>query len=734
MRLINQLQPIVGESLISLLERLRQENYYEEASWFRSFLAPPAVQHPNLLRSATHYHALSELTGLEPESLWYLTLHRYVPHFYLAEALARLPGEYDDVTMPLWEARGLGLYVHGQYSFKVCPLCWREQHGFLLPWSLRHVTTCSIHHVFLVDRCSMCGTSLRVTLAEGACASCGERIEDFPTQSIHMHEASRLLTTVIAKTLGSGNGNKEQIPSFEAFFSARQPFSRLSSITFLQFLWRFGQLLTRIDPHNPLFDTSQSLLGPTSEPPPLFMRTARVVEVHRVLIAILELLLHWPDAFHLTLERIITQERTKTNIHARFPYILSEEFVGPSWTWLHQEWMEFTRKQASQSTLVYPWLRYYRNAHRSIETNLPPLLSQGEAARLLHMGERSLRQSMETKELKTTVRPQETSRRAWQFIDAESVQELQAQREALLSLFEAAAYCQVSEEQVVALVTNGMLRAEHGPLLDATPTWSFTRDTLQQFLDTYLGHLPRLTASSPEDTLLSLSQVLRVCSAVGERLPNVLQAVKQYLLAAYYDSEYIGVQGLSFKRGDVALYLKKLHDAKERSTYTVEEVCTLLHCKMPVLQRWQQTGLLVPCKRETRGTKIRVWYAVQDVIMFRERYITSEQAAKLVECTVLTIQHWAKAGRLVAVSGSNIDGCHVYRFEKEVLIQWRYERLTVGEAALLLGVSISTIDRWTKEGRIESFQYIGGKQRWFSRQSILKFHETKSYEVSSSSR
>lgn len=722
MRLINLLPLIPGESLISLLERLRQENYYEEASWFRPFLAPPALQHPNLLRSTTHYRVLGELLGLEPEHLWHLTLHRYVPCFYLPEALTLLPQEYDDVNMPLWESRGLGLYVHGQYSLKVCPLCWREHHAFLLPWSLRHVTTCFTHQVLLVDRCSACGTSLRINLGAGSCSSCGERIEVFPTQPIDTHEASRLLATILGRTFGTINGNEEAIPSIKTFFPAHQPFSHLSPITFLQFLWRFGQLLTRIDPQNPLFDATQPLLGPASEPPPLFMRTAHVTQVHRVLIAVMELLLHWPDAFHLTLERVVTQERTMTNIHARFPYVVSEEFVGPSWTWLHQEWMEFTRKQASQSSLVYPWLRYYRNAQRSIETTVPPLLSQREASRLLHVGERGLRRSIDKQELKTTTLPKRTSRRAWQLVDAKSVQDLQAQREALLSLAQAATCCQVSEEQIVALVTNGMLQGEHGPLLDATPTWSFTALALQQFLDTYLGHLPQLPTSLTESTLLTLSQVLRICSALGERLPNILQAIQQRLLPAFRFPESVGVQGLYFERREVAAHLKRLQHAKGRTVYTVEEVCTLLRCKTAVLQRWQQTELLVPCKRETRATKTRVWYAIQDVVMFRERYITSEQAAKIVGCTILTIQHWSKVGRLVTVSGPNIDGCHVYRFEKESLVQWRYERVTVGEAAKLLGVSVSTIDRWTREYKIVPLTNMG-KQRWFSRQNIQELQK-----------
>ncbi len=723
MRLINQLHPIPLESLASLLERLRQANYYEEASWFRSLIPPSYGQHPNLLRAATHYHLLADLTGLAIEELQMLTLHRFVPFYYPPEALPHLPQEYDDLPIPMWEPRALELYVHGQQYLKVCPLCWKQHHALLLPWSLRHITTCASHRVLLVDHCHACGTPLRVNLAGGSCAACGEDILRFAALPLNGDETSLVLTGLTWSATGCQDS---AFPPDSLSVPPQHPLHQMSRTTLLHFLWRFGQLLVRHDPHNPLFDAAQLLFGAPWAVPPTFMRTTPVKDVHSVLVAVLTLLLNWPDALHMTFERIVAQERKETKKHARFPYILAEEFVGMAWAWFHQGWIDFMQQRAGHSSLVYPWLRYYRTAQRSAEVDIPPLLSQREAARLLHVGERSLRRSLDKAELRATVRPRRGSRREWQLIDAESVRQFQTQRASFLTLAQAAVFCGTGEDQVVALVTAEMLQAEHGPLLDATPTWSFTDTALQQFLGTYLGHLPQQMAPSTENKPLTLAQVLRICSAAGERLPSLLRAVQQGLLPASRLPGSVGMQGLWFERFEIAAHLKRLQQAKERTTYTVEEVCTLLHCKAPVLQRWLQTGLLVPCKRETRATKTRMWYATQDVVMFRERYITSEQAAEIVQCTVLTVQHWAKAGRLVAVSSPDIDGCHMYRFEKEALIQWRYEHLTVGEAATLLSVSVSTIDRWTREGKIKSLGDMGGKQRWFARSELLRFFQSNS--------
>ncbi len=199
-----------------------------------------------------------------------------------------------------------------------------------------------------------------------------------------------------------------------------------------------------------------------------------------------------------------------------------------------------------------------------------------------------------------------------------------------------------------------LLQAEHGPLHDSVPTWSFAQAALQQFLARCLDHLPTQPASSADDAQLSLSQALRILSPAGERLPSLLQAIQQGSLEAYHRPEAVGLQGPWFERSDVAARLERVQQAKERSVSTVEEVCALLHCKPPALERWQRTGLLVPCTIESSPTDTRMRYAIQDVVTFRERYITTDRAAELLGCAELTVQRWTKAGRIAAVSGPDI--------------------------------------------------------------------------------
>jgi len=535
---------------------------------------------------------------------------------------------------------------------------------------------------------------------------------------------------------------------------------QMAAPNLLMFLWRFACFLVVRDPYNPLFDTAHLLLGTTWVVPPVDLWRADVTAIHGVLVAVAKLLLYWPNAWYATLTRLIEAEASGAFGTAHLPYFLAEQFPGPEWTWLHRSWVAFMYLRIGQQADIHPWIRYFFQLEKYFKTDFgefepgyqleqyfrekyfpdslnnrevtqqntlnehPPPLTLKTTARLLRMGESRLKYHLERGDLRTLPRSSKGALRQWYLIDAESVRQLQARRESFLTLGQAATYCGTSEVQIVALVAAGLVRAEHGPLLDKSPTWSFTKEALQQFLERLLGGLPVKPTTSSSNALLSLSQVLRIFSAIGERLPGLLQAIEQGSFPAFRDQEATGLQSLWFEQPDVITHLERIQQARERHVYTVDETCKYLHCKPPVLQRWHESGLLVPCRVETGPTGTRKWYAIQDVSAFSERYVMTDVAAELLRYTELTVQRWVKAGRLPAVTGPDIDGSHAYRFDRAVLLQWRHERLTVGEAANLLGVSVATIDRWAKEGKMEPLQDMGGKQRWFSRQALLALRET----------
>jgi len=734
-RLVNPCPPLpLVESLVSLMNRYAKANYYREANWLESLLPTPTRENLNLLQRADHFARLAELTGWTVGALQGLTLHRFAPCYALP---SEQPWQGDTSsldTMPQWDHSGLALYVHGQLTSKLCPLCWRKHRAIVLPWSLRHVTTCPVHQVLLVDHCSCCGQPLRANWMRNSCRNCKQRLTNLPTISFAGHAASEAITRLIWSALGCYDEPylppSLHLPSGHLLQSVCAP-------AVLQFFWHFGQLLIRRDPQSPLFDSSLLLPGTSWTKPPAFLRQASVAEVHGVLTALWRLLDGWPQTWEMTLERIVEIEGPfATDAPERLPHLLTTQFGAPEFAWMYRGWEDFMWKHRGRTASLYPWFRHWRRTQQQQEVRLRhPLLSQREAARRLHVGERALKRFLELERLRTPPPLPDSAMvlRHWRLIEAESVEEMQHTLESELTLEQAATACGITEEAVVALVKAGLLPAIRGPALDHTPVWAFTQQGIQEALTRLIGHLPVCTAEIAENNdLLTLGQALRVVSGAGIRLPTLLQAVQKGQVAGLRLTNEVTLSILRFERAKLLEYLEEHRPPEREDMLSIQEVRRTLHCSATTLRRWRANRLLVPHQESMIGNKRSWWYRRQDVMAFAERYITASEAAALLGCTDLTVQRWTRAGMLPAITGPGIDGGHAYRFDKAALQQWRAERMTSHEVEQLLRISKPTLHRWIQEGKLTPLVEGKGKHRWFARSEII--HHQRSKELASSNR
>ena len=150
-----------------------------------------------------------------------------------------------------------------------------------------------------------------------------------------------------------------------------------------------------------------------------------------------------------------------------------------------------------------------------------------------------------------------------------------------------------------------------------------------------------------------------------------------------------------------------------------KEVTKYLKIKDVTLAKWVRASFLVPVAVFTNTQ----YFDRLEVEKFMADYITSEEAAQLLGIGKLTVQKWARQGRLQASSGPGIDECHEYLFNRKSLLYWRKCRLTFGEAIRYLGVSKATLHRWVSEEKITPLCDMGGKQRWFSREAVSRLHQ-----------
>lgn len=781
MPLINQTEPVALENLGSYLSRLGRLNNYDADSWYRPLLPPPGHNRIDRVRTAGQYRVLSQLTELTTEALYSLTLHHFAPRYLAPEALAAHDQYSGDIDMPLWPDRDLREYIHPRAELQLCPQCWAEGGVMLLPWSLRLVTSCPVHKVLLVDKCPACDSPLVLgswsDVLDGVCSNCGYDLARIEPISLEGHRETEELTTLIWSAIGladnvraagfvrtgeditlaqtaGGRANSSidgtEVPRDEATsneegargartigsfppaslnLQAAHPLHIMHSSTLLDYFRRMTLVLMRYDRDNPLFRESEAWEELYWHPLPpgriAWKYRADVLTVHGALIAMWKLLRDWPTRWHETLDRI-AQNEMRHSSRKRFPVLIAEEFPGARWAWLRAGIDSFLQQEARNRVHLYPWLPYYRTAQRAAGSVLVPLLSIREAARQLRMSDQTLRQYVREGKVRATPALGKERRREWRLVDAESLHELQAVQGELATLAQAANRLAIGEDSVVALVAAGLLNAERNPLTGTGTVWHFSRGELSQALERLTERLPWRSPKGVQGAT-QLPAALRLVSFQGVSLPQLLLATANKELAAYYGSgsseetnDLRGLQLIWFDRAELLAWLKSRKQPEGQTLLTVQEVCEILSCKRETLQRLYEARLLVPSEDRTGRRGVRWRYDSQAVEAFRKRYVPTGVVAADLAVTPLTVQRWARAGRLPAVSGPGLDGAHSYLFDREAVSAWRKEHLTPAEAAQLLRVSRATLHRWVREEKLTPIPGMGGKQRWFSANALVR--------------
>jgi len=695
MPLINRLIPAPHESLSSLLERLRQANYYDEPQWMAAFLAPGEVKRLDVLRCADSYRALADLLHMTVDDLYALTLHRFVPAFYgtTYTQFVQAGGVYrpGDIERPIWEARRQRSALRHRNEPHICPLCWHEQQAHLLPWWLHPVTSCPHHQIVLVGRC-MCGAPPTACSPELVCTHCGT-----PTPLIAADDAaSQALAALVWSAIGCST---EPFPPPSLACTANHPLHTMTATTCLEFLWHGARILSN---HSTRLD---------GQPQPY-----TVADHHTRMVALTRALLDWPEQWYELLEQVLEREGLVVTYDQRLPRLLHHRFQGAAWEWLYAAWIQFVLERAAHDQRVYYWLPACRTQYAQYHPNEHPILmTHKEASDILGVGEPGLQQYIDSGLLRATVTLVDDGSAAWHYLFASSVLWLQKEQERRWPLSQAADYLRVGEDSVKALVQAGLLRTTP-PLRPETQTvWLFVQEDLDALLQVVLGDVPVQPLPSDDTDVVRLDQAIRLVSAAGVRLPRLLWDIQEGSLPAYRAEDVFQLATLWFWRVDVLAYTTAQREQDGQVLWSVQRVCDQLRCKPTTLTRLAATGLLVPCSGGEEAAPGRWQYAPDDVAAFVERYVDSDGAAVLLGVTRITVQQWARAGRLPAVTGPHIDGSHGYRFEREALVQWRHERLTSGEVQALLGVSRATLHRWVQQGKLMPLADMGGTQRWFAR-------------------
>jgi excisionase family DNA binding protein len=236
-----------------------------------------------------------------------------------------------------------------------------------------------------------------------------------------------------------------------------------------------------------------------------------------------------------------------------------------------------------------------------------------------------------------------------------------------------------------------------------------------------LGHLPVILYQQKQKSFINIDRFQRILSGVGVNLIEILIDIQRGNLLASLSEYELQISNIFFREDVVLQYLELKLKERNSNTISISETRRRLQCRKEYLELLNKIGLLVPVFSSKDGRKQR--YREDDITEYLERYIRTDTAAVILDVERDTVYSWAKMKRIPAVADPGINDCRFYIFDKFEISRWRQMRLTFGEAIEILGVSKATLDRWVHCGRVAPLDDMGGKQRWFSREEIVRLQK-----------
>ncbi|MBZ0303240.1 MAG: helix-turn-helix domain-containing protein, partial [Anaerolineae bacterium] len=419
---------------------------------------------------------------------------------------------------------------------------------------------------------------------------------------------------------------------------------------------------------------------------------ARAVESYTRARIAFRALMDWPLGFYELLDRYRQEVRDRQ--------LPSGPLVdlGPLYLRLQRRWQDpaFTVvQQAFDDYFVDHYDRTYKVRKSEWYLRRPGIaerfrfLTYTEAARILNVAPQTLTRLVRSGRLR---RYPAQDADHYLFLRAD-IQQLAQDWSATLTMTETAERLGVSRVVVRDLIQSAMLIAERGPTTDETAQWKLSQSRVE-LLETGMA-LRRLPEIALEGYAVDLAGAARMVAVVGMNAASLLQAAVEGELPSYGP--------LGAKPGEIWLTEYEvgqlIERVKQRQGWVDREaVARRMGVKVTAVSRWIRHGLLAVVAVKAGAE----YLDVKAVDTFVEGHLFTETAATLLGVTPLTIQKWARRGRLQPVSGPNVDDCHRYLFPRAEILKWcDTEVVTAPELARRLGMSHSQVLVWTHEGKLQ---------------------------------
>lgn len=674
------------EFLLSYLIRMAQVNCYDSFDTFantihqyssvfgvRDSLVNPA-------RPET-YKALSNLCCVSERELFEHTVHKYAGLFFLYEKKEKLPSvKFSDGSCgQIINHETFRRNCRPLLKTAFCPECLKEAGYFRMDWHTLSTTVCLHHNVLLVDTCQKCGSSLSIfDIVYGQCKNCSFNLKTSDSISVDFDRLSILGQTILSSWMGTGEPIS-LIPGISPDTLFRV-FSGIRYCIQTKADWKYLHAFPEYTDSLPSKKELAKWVVPNKY-------------LHRLNISAIKPLLDFPNGLYGFWDAF-REINPRVNIALGLGNLY--------WGWIEKRWLS-----EEYDFIQNAFEDYLVSRVNILNTGIAKSRRIQENPKLKNKFQ-YISYSLAAKELKSTA-PKVirlvkanmvegnvcSDRRRTKVVSQKDILEYSEKLAKSVSLVKTCEILDVSPTLTKSLIHHDLLEVIGGRSFDNSPQWAITLDSISEFQE----KLRNVAIEAFSDDLTehtTLVAISRQLAGWGFEVGDILSEVLNGKLQVYIEKgKQVTINSVLLPKTTPFEIKQKI--ISEGNWISEHDLANELGVKPTTLQKWANAGLITHVKR----ISVIYFYTKFCADEFKRKYMNSRQVSDLLQVGVLTVQKWARNGRLKPVSGGEINGCHEYLFLKsDVQKMIRENRITAPQMANRLGISRSQVLEQIRSGKL----------------------------------
>ncbi|GEM_PF-6036487 len=686
-RLVLNVEKIQEESWMWFLNRSVIYNYEEQPTlafnllkaYFKSFNIKDSILFP---RTSQGIHVLANFTHINVDRLILSTPHKFalITNSPLKPTLTVKLSNSDEYNLCQLSRKD----IVPLRSIKFCPLCIKAGQVHKTEWMLRAIKICSKHKVALQEKCSICGVDISVkSLLSNMCSQCQNYLlPDDLNYAVLSEEVSKMQSLIRSWFIPEAHTQYYDIINVEA------------SIKYL--LWKYVYKSLQNPKVYEKFAYSMNF-------PHEIIQNESMDNLNRESLAAY-IFDDWSNNFSLYLDAIF-----KTGID-EIGYTSISQNMKPIYS-LILKLSELNDAEVIMKPidkyLLHSYGKSYKVQHsawfnkRQIPKENFLYLSTKEAASKLGVTSVTL---IKLSDLGIINKYYGSDKRIRLLFDKAEVSDLADSWARTISLRETSKILGVSAKAGRELLLRQLIVAVRGDTVDQSQEWRIDLASVQKLKVNIWRQVrtvsttheiqeiiaAKVSIKNFETQVIDIVYATKLISIVGYSMIDLIESIYNQKITCFLltESDKL-ISNLLFTTYSIDVFIimvKRQNNWVDRAY-----IARCMNVKVSVVSKWINSGLIVKAVTFVSAD----YFDKKKVDKFARDHMYSDRVAEILDLHQLTVQKWARKGRLHPVSGPDIDGCHRYLFKRSEVNYWKNNTFyTTPQLAKLLKLSHSQMLQW----------------------------------------